>query len=55
MSSRAAEIFQEDMEELGPVKIVDVEMAQKEVLAAARKLADDGKIELREDAAAMIG
>jgi len=55
MSSRAAEIFQEDMEELGPVKIVDVETAQKEVLAAARKLADDGKIELKEDAAAMIG
>lgn len=55
MSSRAADIFKEDMEELGPVKIVDVETAQKEVLAAARKLADDGKIELREDAAAMVG
>ena len=55
MSSRAAEIFKEDMEELGPVKIVDVEEAQKEVLASARKLADDGKIELKEDAAALVG
>ncbi|MEZ5490680.1 MAG: flagellar motor switch protein FliG [Gammaproteobacteria bacterium] len=54
MSSRAAEIFKEDMEEMGPVKIVDVETAQKEVLSAARKLADDGKIELREDAGAMV-
>lgn len=55
MSSRAADIFREDMEELGPVKIIDVEMAQKEVLAVAKKLADAGDIELKEDEGAMIG
>jgi flagellar motor switch protein FliG len=55
MSSRAAEIFKDDLEELGPVKIVDVEAAQKEVLSAARKLADEGKIELAQDEGAMIG
>lgn len=55
MSSRASEMFQEDMEEMGPVKLVDVEAAQKEILSAARKLADEGKIDLKEDAAAMIG
>jgi flagellar motor switch protein FliG len=55
MSSRAAEIFQEDMEELGPVKVADVELAQKEILAVAKKMADAGEIELKEDEAAMIG
>lgn len=54
MSSRAAEIFQEDMEELGPVRVTDVESAQKEILAAAKKLADAGEIDLKEDEAAMI-
>ncbi|MEQ8408531.1 MAG: flagellar motor switch protein FliG [Gammaproteobacteria bacterium] len=55
MSSRAAEIFREDMEELGPVKVSDVELAQKEILAVVKKLADAGEIELQEDEAAMIG
>lgn len=55
MSSRAAEIFQEDMEELGPVKVTDVEMAQKEILAVTKKMSDAGEIELKEDEAAMIG
>lgn len=55
MSSRAAEIFQEDMEELGPVRVADVENAQKEILAVAKKLADSGEIDLKEDDAAMIG
>ena len=55
MSSRASEIFQEDMEELGPVRVTDVENAQKEILAVAKKLADAGEIELKEDEAAMIG
>ena len=54
MSSRAAEIFREDMEELGPVKVSDVELAQKEILAVVKKLADAGEIELQEDEAAMI-
>ena len=54
MSTRAADIFKEDMEELGPVKLSDVEAAQKEILATTRKLADAGEIELRTDEGAMI-
>lgn len=54
MSTRAAEIFVEDMENLGPVKVSDVEAAQKEIIAAAKQLAESGQIELSEDAGAMI-
>ncbi len=55
MSSRAAEIFAEDMENLGPVKVSDVEFAQKEILAVTKQLSDSGQIELSEDSSAMIG
>ena len=55
MSKRAAEIFIEDMESLGPVKVSDVESAQKEILAATKQLADSGKIVLSEESTAMIG
>jgi len=54
MSTRAADIFKEDMEELGPVKLSDVEAAQKEVLGITKKLADAGEIELGADESAMI-
>ncbi len=46
MSKRAAEIIKEDMEALGPVKVSEVEKAQKEIVAIIRKLADEGKIDL---------
>ena len=46
MSSRAADLLKDDLEAQGPVKISDVEQAQKEVLAAARKLAESGEITL---------
>lgn len=46
MSKRAADILQEDMEAQGPVRLADVEEAQKEILAIALTLADDGKIQL---------
>jgi flagellar motor switch protein FliG len=46
MSKRAAEMLAEDMEARGPVKLSDVEAAQKEILASARKLADAGTIQL---------
>jgi flagellar motor switch protein FliG len=46
MSQRAAEMLKDDMESSGPVRIADVEAAQKEILLVARKLADDGKIAL---------
>lgn len=44
MSSRAAQILQEDMEARGPVRLADVEAAQKEVLAIVRRLAEEGQI-----------
>lgn len=46
MSQRAAEMLQDDLEAAGPAKVSDVDAAQKEILAVARKLADDGEISL---------
>jgi flagellar motor switch protein FliG len=46
MSKRAAEMLLEDMEAKGPARLADVEAAQKEILIAARKLADAGTIQL---------
>ena len=46
MSSRAAEMLRDDMENRGPVKLSDVEAAQKEICAIARRLADAGTIAL---------
>ncbi|MGH8265450.1 MAG: flagellar motor switch protein FliG [Steroidobacterales bacterium] len=44
MSKRAAEILKDDMEARGPVKVSEVEAAQKEIIAAAVKLAEEGTI-----------
>ncbi|MGQ0529803.1 MAG: FliG C-terminal domain-containing protein, partial [Panacagrimonas sp.] len=46
MSQRAAEMLLEDMEAKGPARLADVEAAQKEILAAARRLAEAGTIVL---------
>jgi flagellar motor switch protein FliG len=46
MSQRAAEMLKDDLEAKGPVKLSEVEAAQKEILAAARKLAEAGTIAL---------
>jgi flagellar motor switch protein FliG len=46
MSQRAAEMLKEDLEAKGPVRLADVEAAQKEVLAVARKMADAGTLAL---------
>ena len=46
MSQRAAEILLEDMEARGPVRLADVEAAQKEIMAIVRRLADEGVIAL---------
>jgi flagellar motor switch protein FliG len=51
MSSRAAEMLKDDMESRGPVKLSEVEAAQKEIIAVARKLADAGTIQLGGSAA----
>ena len=46
MSQRAAEMLKDDLEAKGPVRLSEVEAAQKEILAAARKLAESGSISL---------
>ncbi len=46
MSRRAAEMMRDDLEAKGPVRLSDVEAAQKEVLAVARRMADAGEISL---------
>jgi flagellar motor switch protein FliG len=46
MSQRAAEMLKDDLEAKGPVRLSEVEAAQKEILAAARKLAEEGTIAL---------
>jgi flagellar motor switch protein FliG len=44
MSERAADILREDMEASGPVKLADVEAAQKEIVRTAKRLADEGEL-----------
>lgn len=46
MSKRAAEMLQDDLEVKGPVKVSEVDAAQKEILAVARRLSDGGQISL---------
>ncbi|KXX64897.1 flagellar motor switch protein FliG [Marichromatium gracile] len=46
MSKRAAEMLREDLEAKGPVRLSDVEGAQKEILAVARRLSESGDIVL---------
>jgi len=46
MSKRAADLLADDLEAMGPVRISDVEAAQKEILAVARRLSDAGEIML---------
>ena len=46
MSKRAAEMLNDDLEALGPVRISEVETAQKEILSVARRLSDSGEIML---------
>jgi len=46
MSARAAEMMEEDMEVRGPVRVSEVEAAQKEIIAIARRMAEDGDIQL---------
>ena len=44
MSKRASELLKDDMEAKGPVRLSEVQGAQKEILTIARKLADDGEL-----------
>jgi flagellar motor switch protein FliG len=46
MSKRAAELLKDDLEVKGPVRISEVEAAQKEILATARRMAESGEMVL---------
>lgn len=46
MSKRAGEMLRDDLESKGPVRLSDVEVAQKEILAIARRMSDAGEISL---------
>ncbi|BFM16569.1 flagellar motor switch protein FliG [Maricurvus nonylphenolicus] len=46
MSKRAAELLRDDLEAKGPVRVSEVEAAQKEILTIARRMADAGEIML---------
>ncbi len=46
MSKRAAEMMRDDLEAKGPVRLSEVEQAQKEILAIARRMADSGELAL---------
>ena len=44
MSKRAGEMLKSDLEAKGPVRLAEVEAAQKEIVTIARRLADEGTI-----------
>ncbi len=44
MSKRAGDILKDDLESRGPVRISDVESAQKAIVAIARRMAETGEI-----------
>lgn len=46
MSKRAAETLREDLESKGPVRLSEVEKAQKEIITIARRLEEEGTIML---------
>ena len=46
MSTRAVANIRDEMEVLGPVRLTEVQEAQKQIINVARKLSDDGTIVL---------
>lgn len=54
MSQRAAEILLDEMEARGPVRLAEVEAAQKDILDQVRKMAEAGEISISTRAEALI-
>jgi flagellar motor switch protein FliG len=54
MSKRAAELMRDDLQAKGPVKVSEVEAAQKEILLICRRMADAGDISLGGGGEAML-
>jgi flagellar motor switch protein FliG len=49
VSERAAQMMKEDLEAMGPVKVVEVENAREEMIRVARRLEEEGKVTLRSE------
>ena len=46
MSKRAAEMMRDDLESMGPVRLADVEAAQKDIMTIAKRMAEAGDLNL---------
>ncbi len=46
MSERAGQMMKDDLESKGPVRLSEVEAAQKEILMTAKRMADEGRLAL---------
>ncbi len=46
VSSTAAELMRDDLESMGPIRLREVEEIQKEIMAVAQRLAEEGQIAL---------
>ena len=46
VSSTAAELMRDDLEAMGPIRLREVEEVQKEIMAVAQRLAEEGQIAL---------
>jgi flagellar motor switch protein FliG len=46
MSERAGALLKEEIESMGPVRLRDVEAAQREIIDIARRLESEGKVVL---------
>lgn len=49
MSERASKMMREDMDNMGPIRVKDVDEAQTEIVTVVKKLSDEGKIMLAEE------
>ena len=54
MSKRASEMLRDDLQAKGPVRVSEVEAAQREVLSVARRMADEGQIVLGKGGEEMV-
>jgi flagellar motor switch protein FliG len=46
MSERAGQMMKDDLEAKGPVRLSEVEAAQKEILVTAKRMSDEGRLAL---------
>jgi flagellar motor switch protein FliG len=54
LSQRSADSLREEIDAKGPMRLTEVEAAQKEIIAAAQRLEAEGKIILRTDANELV-